>query len=230
MGVTVNGTASRSPPELAPNGATTTTTTTTTTTHKLPHSAQEGQNSHMDGLQTSASLPLRGKVFAITGGASGIGLATAKIISRRGATVCIGDIDAEAMKAADAYFAQQQPNAPPHSVTRVDISKSKEVESWFDGIMSQFGRLDGAANVAGVIGKIHGVCPVSELEDEEWLRIININLSGTMYCMRAELRRVVDGGSIVNVSSIHGLKGKSIFHPYSLALSEPPGSSPRWRD
>jgi NAD(P)-dependent dehydrogenase (short-subunit alcohol dehydrogenase family) len=177
----------------------------------------------MDGLQPSASLPLRGKVFAITGGASGIGLATAKILSRRGATVCLGDIDAEAMKAADAYFAQQQQqqNAPPHSVTRVDISKSKEVEAWFDGIMSQFGRLDGAANVAGVIGKIHGVCPVSELEDEEWLRIININLSGTMYCMRAELRRVVDGGSIVNVSSIHGLKGKSLSS-HSLAVSKPP--------
>lgn len=148
--------------------------------------------------------PLSGKVYAITGGASGIGLATAQVLSRRGATVCIADVDPEAMKAAEAYFSSL---GVPHTITRVDVSKRKEVDAWIEGIVKEYGRLDGAANVAGVIGKYHGVSPVSELDDDEWDKIIGVNLTGTMYCMRAELRNIVDRGSIVNVSSIHGLRG-----------------------
>ncbi|OTA07802.1 short chain dehydrogenase/reductase [Trichoderma parareesei] len=152
----------------------------------------------------SGPLPLSGKVFAITGGASGIGLATAQVLSRRGATVCVADVDHEAMKAAEDYFSSF---GVPHMVTKVDVSKRKEVDAWIESIIKEYGRLDGAANVAGVIGKFHGVSPVSELDDDEWDRIIGVNLTGTMYCMRAELRNIVDRGSIVNVSSIHGLKG-----------------------
>ncbi|KAL7812024.1 hypothetical protein V8C26DRAFT_407907 [Trichoderma gracile] len=152
----------------------------------------------------SGPLPLSGKVFAITGGASGIGLATAQVLSRRGATVCIADVDPEAMKAAGDYFSSF---GVPHMITKVDVSKRKEVDAWIESIVREYGRLDGAANVAGVIGKFHGVSPVSELDDDEWDRIIGVNLTGTMYCMRAELRNIVDRGSIVNVSSIHGLKG-----------------------
>ncbi|KAL7896759.1 hypothetical protein HDV63DRAFT_378429 [Trichoderma sp. SZMC 28014] len=150
------------------------------------------------------NMALKGKVFAITGGASGIGLATAQILSRRGATVCIADVDPEAIKAAEVYFASLQ---VPHMVTRVDVSKRIEVDAWIESIVKAHGRLDGAANVAGVIGKYHGVSPVSELDDDEWDKIIGVNLTGTMYCMRAELRNMNDRGSIVNVSSIHGLKG-----------------------
>ncbi|KAL0933013.1 short chain dehydrogenase reductase family [Colletotrichum truncatum] len=147
---------------------------------------------------------LEGKVYAFTGGASGIGLATAKIIAKRGATVCMADIDPDAMREAEAYFAEQK---TPFSVTRVDVSKKDEVESWIGGIVKQFGRLDGAANVAGIIGKHHGIRGVADLEDEEWHKIIAVNLTGCMYCLRAELGSIVDGGSIVNVASIHGIKG-----------------------
>lgn len=152
--------------------------------------------------------PLRGKVYAITGGASGIGLATAQILSRKGATVCIADVDPEAMKAAEKYFGSL---GAPHMVTKVDVSKRSQVDTWIAGVVEKYGRLDGAANVAGVIGKAHGIASVAELEDDEWDKIIAVNLTGTMYCLRAELRNVVDGGSIVNVSSIHGLKGKYAF-------------------
>ncbi|RSL76909.1 hypothetical protein CEP51_009543 [Fusarium floridanum] len=149
-------------------------------------------------------MSLIGKVYAITGGASGIGLATAKILAQRGATVSIADVDTDARESAASYFRKQ---GTPFSTTRVDISQRAEVEGWLDDTLKKYGRLDGAANVAGVIGKHHGVRPVADLEDDEWHKIINVNLTGTMYCLRAQLRRIVDGGSIVNVSSIHGTKG-----------------------
>lgn len=149
-------------------------------------------------------MSLQGKVYAITGGASGIGLATAKILSRRDAIVCVADIDITAMESTTSYFTEQK---VPFTVTRVDVSQRDQVEGWLDSIVDKYGRLDGAANVAGVIGKHHGIRPVAELEDDEWHKIIAVNLTGTMYCLRAELRRVVDGGSIVNVASIHGIKG-----------------------
>ncbi|KAM0438903.1 hypothetical protein ACHAPT_001664 [Fusarium lateritium] len=149
-------------------------------------------------------MSLIGKVYAITGGASGIGLATAKVLAQRGATVSIADIDPDARESAASYFRNQ---GTPFLTTRVDISRRTEVEDWLDDTLQKYGRLDGAANVAGVIGKHHGVRPVADLEDDEWHKIIGINLTGTMYCLRAQLRRVVDGGSIVNVASIHGTKG-----------------------
>jgi NAD(P)-dependent dehydrogenase (short-subunit alcohol dehydrogenase family) len=148
---------------------------------------------------------LTGKVFAITGGASGIGLATAKLLSSRGATVCIADVDGEAMKNAEAHFSGL---GAKYDVTRVDVSKRAEVDAWIDGVVERHGRLDGAANVAGIIGREHGKTSTTELRDEEWDRIIAVNLTGTMYCLRAELKKIVDGGSIVNTSSIHGLKGE----------------------
>ncbi|KAI5919107.1 short-chain dehydrogenase [Camillea tinctor] len=149
-------------------------------------------------------MALEGKVFAITGGASGIGLATAKILAKRGAAVCIADVDPDGMSAAQTYFEQLK---VPFTMDRVDVSKRDEVDSWIDGIIQKYGRLDGAANAAGIIGKHHGVREVANLDDDEWHRIIAVNLTGTMYCLRAELSKIVDGGSIVNVSSIHGLQG-----------------------
>ncbi|KAH7242421.1 hypothetical protein BKA59DRAFT_398914 [Fusarium tricinctum] len=145
-------------------------------------------------------MSLKGKVYAITGGASGIGLATAQVIAQRGATVSIADVDAAAMSSATAYFEEQGIEA---LVSRVDVSQRSEVESWLDATVKKYGRLDGAANVAGIIGKHHGLRAVADLEDEEWHKIIAVNLTGTMYCLRAQLNRIVDGGSIVNVASIH---------------------------
>ncbi|KAK9439842.1 short chain dehydrogenase family protein [Metarhizium brunneum] len=171
-------------------------------------------SSAMTQANGASYTPLRGKVYAITGGASGIGLATAQLLSRKGATVCIADIDPEAIKDAEKFFSGLE---APHMTAKVDVSKRTQVDSWVTSIVDKYGRLDGAANVAGVIGKGHGIASVAELDDDEWDKIIGVNLTGTMYCLRAELRNVVDGGSIVNVSSIHGLKGW--FSPPPLSLS-----------
>ncbi|KAM6507053.1 hypothetical protein FALCPG4_018443 [Fusarium falciforme] len=152
-------------------------------------------------------MSLSGKVYGVTGGASGIGLATAKLISERGGTVCIADVNTTALKEVEAYLKTKDPKVQ-FSVTQADVSNKNQVESWITGIKSQFGRLDGAANIAGIIGKSHGIQPLSELEDDEWFKILNINLTGMMYCLRAELNHIENGGSIVNMASIHATTGK----------------------
>lgn len=151
-------------------------------------------------------MSLRGKVYAVTGGASGIGLATAKIISERGGTVCIADVNQDALSAAESYFGSKTPSVP-YMATQVDVSNKQQVIDWIDGIKNTFHRLDGAANIAGVIGKDHGMKAVAELDDDEWDTIIGVNLTGMMYCLRAELKNIADGGSIVNMASIHATTG-----------------------
>ncbi|KAK5994092.1 Short-chain dehydrogenase/reductase ABA4 [Cladobotryum mycophilum] len=178
------------------------------------HQARETPKPEMTQMTANSNLPLLGRVYAITGGASGIGYATAQLLSKRGATVCIADVDPEAMKAAEAHFNSLD---VPCMITKVDVSKRKEVDSWIESIMKAHGRLDGAANVAGVIGKKHGISTVAELDDDEWDKIIAVNLTGAMYCMRAELRNIVDRGSIVNVSSVHGLKGFARHSAYDAS-------------
>lgn len=152
---------------------------------------------------------MKEKVIAITGGASGIGLATAKMIAERGGIVCVADVNETALEAARDYFQtlHKDSAAARFSVDKVDVSKRADVDGWIARIVEQFGRLDGAANVAGVIGPNHAVGTLAELEDDEWDRLININLRGCMNCLRAELRSIVDKGSIVNVASIHGTNG-----------------------
>jgi NAD(P)-dependent dehydrogenase (short-subunit alcohol dehydrogenase family) len=85
------------------------------------------------------------------------------------------------------------------------VSKVPEVDEWIKGIVEKFRKLDGALNAAGVIGKLTG------LEDEDWDRIMSIDLTGLMYCLRAQLRVIVDKGSIVNVSSVQGVMGIASF-------------------
>ena len=155
----------------------------------------------------SDTMSFQGKVYAITGGASGIGLATAKLLSSRGGTVCIADVNPTTLAEAESYFSSKTP-AVQYTITQVDVSNRQQVESWIASILTKYQRLDGAANIAGIVGKDHGVKSVAELDDDEWDRILGVNLTGLMYCLRAELKNIANGGSIVNMASIHSTTGE----------------------
>lgn len=161
-------------------------------------------------------MSLKDKVIAVTGGASGIGLATAKLIVERGGIVCIADYDEVALEETRKFF--EEKNAT-FMTSKVDVSKSKEVNDWIASVVEKFGRLNGAANIAGVISHQKLVGITEDILDEEWDRLIGINLTGCMYCLRAELRKITDGGSIVNMGSIHSTNGMTQISHLKKELS-----------
>ncbi|KAH6671700.1 hypothetical protein B0J14DRAFT_564303 [Halenospora varia] len=147
---------------------------------------------------------LKGKVVAITGGASGIGLQTAKRLSALGAKVSIGDLSQDAL---EAVAKEIKASGGEVLVKAIDVRKRDTVEAWIKETVSVFGKLDGAANLAGVIGKNHGKMSIADTDDAEWDFVMDVNIKGVMNCMRAEINAISDGGSIVNAASICGLMG-----------------------
>ncbi|KAL4926324.1 SDR family NAD(P)-dependent oxidoreductase [Aspergillus undulatus] len=150
-------------------------------------------------------IDFSGKVIALTGGASGIGRATALRLASLGAKVSIGDLQQAPLEAVANEI--KEAGHEDVFIRTIDVRTSESVETWIRETVEWGGRLDGAANLAGVIGKTIGLTGVKEIDSEEWDFIMDINLKGVMHCMRAELRVMADNGSIVNASSIAGIQG-----------------------
>jgi NAD(P)-dependent dehydrogenase (short-subunit alcohol dehydrogenase family) len=140
---------------------------------------------------------LDGCVAAITGGAAGIGLATARLMAEAGARVAILDRDERA--GADA--AAQVSNA---TFFAMDASDESSVDSTFARLAAQEGRVDILVNNAGIsIRKSSG-----EISLSEWNRVVGLNLTGSFLCARAAARHMpAEGGSVVNTASVMGLSG-----------------------
>jgi len=89
----------------------------------------------------------------------------------------------------------------------VDVRDEKQVDLWIAKTVEKFGKIDGAANLAGVLPKTFHTGTVEDQETSDWDFTIAVNLTGMMYCMRAELKNMNDKGSVVNASSVAGLIG-----------------------
>ncbi|KAL0935570.1 Levodione reductase 2 [Colletotrichum truncatum] len=144
-----------------------------------------------------------GKVIAITGAASGIGRAVTVYLANRGATLAISDIQSNALAQVVEEVSKSNPGIKIKA-TVVDVTKSDQVQTWISRTAQKFGPLDGAANIAGIAGITkESFCLQT---DADWKSVLDVNLLGTMYSLREELKHLKDGGSIVNTSSVLGLR------------------------
>lgn len=168
----------------------------------------------------ASPIPFEGKVIAITGAASGIGLATATYLAVRGAKLSLADNRKESLDAATNSIRSAVPNVDVLAMV-VDVRNSTEVKKWISDTVKQFGRLSGAANLAGVVGKSIGRIGIADYDEEEWDFILDVNLKGVFLCMKEELKAIEDGGSIVNAASIAGVRGLPKYVHSSLFNFDP---------
>lgn len=142
-----------------------------------------------------------GLVALVTGAAGGIGAAVARTLASRGASVVVGDFNADAGERVAAEIRDAGGSA---LFRRVDVTDEDQVDSLVEFAVSEFGGLDLAHNNAGVL---HPALKFHELPMEQWDRSININTRAVALCMRAELRHMLEHGrgAIVNTASGAGL-------------------------
>jgi len=138
-------------------------------------------------------MKLENKIAIVTGSGAGIGLAIAKRFIKEGAKVVFSDIN-------EIDVSQYGDKA---MFIKCDVSKSNEVDELVNACLEKFGGLDIMVNNAG----IGTSADITNLTDEEWQKVISINLSGVFYGVRAASRVMKEGGSIINMSSILGSVG-----------------------
>ena len=156
---------------------------------------------------------LDAKVALVTGGGSGIGRSSAQAFAREGAKVVVADVDVE----GGEETARMIEAAGGEAVfVSTDVSQAPEVAALIDTTVTTYGRLDCALNNAGIQGDIK---QTAECSQENWERIIGINLTGVWLCMKHEIPHMLNqgGGAIVNTSSNFGLVGSDGMPAYSAS-------------
>jgi NAD(P)-dependent dehydrogenase (short-subunit alcohol dehydrogenase family) len=154
-----------------------------------------------------------GQVALVTGAGGGIGLAAASAFAAAGASVIVADRDAALIEtAADGL------RSAGHQVLAVtcDVTDRGQVKAMVEQAVRIYGRLDAAFNNAGINCD---AAPMGETDDDEFDKVLNVNLRGVWNCMKAELRQMMaqSSGAIVNCSSIGGMRGSKGRAAYSAS-------------
>jgi NAD(P)-dependent dehydrogenase (short-subunit alcohol dehydrogenase family) len=154
---------------------------------------------------------LQNKVAIITGGTSGIGRETAVLFAKSGAKVVVaGRREAEGRQTVELVKAA----GGEALFVKTDVTKVADVEELVQKTVETFGRVDIAFNNAGIEGTW---TPIVDQAEEDFDRVIDINLKGVWLCLKYEIRQMLkqgNGGAIVNMSSIAGLMGSASAAPY----------------
>lgn len=154
-------------------------------------------------------MRFQGKVAFVTGGASGLGAATATRFASEGAKVAVADIDEDGARRVATKLAEG-------FAVAVDTADPASVEAAVRRTVDRYGRIDVVFNNAGIAGAQQ---PLHELPVDDWRKVRGINGDGTFYVMKyciAEMLKT-GGGSIVNTSSTAGLTGQINISPYTFA-------------
>ena len=152
-----------------------------------------------------------GRVALVTGGGGGIGEATARLFAEEGGAVALVDSDRAAVETAAVGIAKDVSGA--RISTRVaDLGSEAEAQRVVDEARAAYGRLDTVVNVAGV--RLY--TPLAEADAKGWEHILGVNVLATAYCCKAALPalRLSGRGTIVNVSSLYGVKGRAGMGQY----------------
>lgn len=149
----------------------------------------------------------------VTGGARGIGFATAEVLGRDGYALILADLD----EAAGAAAVQRLEQAGYTAIAIVtDVADPDSVAAMTAQVLERFGRIDLLVNNAGIAGR---AAPIHEITIEEWDTLMAIDLRSVFLCTRAVLPEMLARGSgaIVNVASVAGKEGNPRMTPYSTA-------------
>jgi 3-oxoacyl-[acyl-carrier protein] reductase len=157
-------------------------------------------------------MRLHGRVAAITGGALGIGRATALAFAAEGAAVALGDVQADAAETVAREIRQGGGRA---IAIGVDVGDAAAVQAFVDRVVVEFGRLDVMFANAGIAHS----APFLEHPEAQWQRVLRVNLTGVFLCCQAAARQMVKqgGGRIITTASINGFRGVENLAGYNAA-------------
>jgi NAD(P)-dependent dehydrogenase (short-subunit alcohol dehydrogenase family) len=165
------------------------------------------------------STGIQGKVAIVTGGASGIGRATALAFAREGAKVAV--VTARSLAKGEEVARQIEDSGGRAICIQCDVSKEDQVAAMVAQVLAEFGRLDFAFNNAGVgpDGVTIPFAPLTDLTEADWDVVLDTNLKGVFLCMKHELRHMTKqrAGVIVNTSSTAAMFAKPGFGGYCPA-------------
>ena len=163
-------------------------------------------------------LRLKGKVALVTGAARGIGRGIAEVFAAEGADVAVNDVDH--MEQAEQVAGSIRSAGRRAMTVKADVARRGEVEPMFAAVWNELGPIDILVNNAG----IETIVPFLDLTDDQWTRLVDVNLRGAWLCSQVFCRRVVGEkrkAAIVNIGSIQAAKvlpGRTHYAPTKLGL------------
>ena len=157
-------------------------------------------------------MRLQGRVAAITGGALGIGAATARLFATEGAAVALGDVKGDA---AEAVVREIVHGGGRAIAVGVDVGDAGQVQAFVDRTVAELGRLDVMFANAGIAHS----APFLEHAEAQWHRVLRVNLTGVFLCCQIAARQMVKqgGGRIITTASINGFRGVENLIGYNTA-------------
>lgn len=175
-------------------------------------------------MNTEIQQDFENKTALITGGARNIGLAIARILASRGASVAIVDICHDLETVPYCMSSQEDLRTSVQDIAAIgvktmglncDVRNENQVRKTIDQVVAEFGKLDILVNNAGIIS----LFPLTEITEKAWDEVLDVCLKGTFFCCKYAVPHMVDSkyGKIVNISSVAGLRGLGLSVHYAAA-------------